>query len=125
MRISDWSSDVCSSDLSGCGPPAWPRCGPRCRWPAVPGTVGEARSAACRRPRPGGCRTSSAGDCGQDDDLITVIEGGLAATDEANVLVVDVDVDEATQVAAPFLGVEETIADSRLVLLDRKSTRLN
>src|SRR3546814_5567284 len=24
MRISDWSSDVCSSDLTGCGPEAFP-----------------------------------------------------------------------------------------------------
>src|SRR3546814_20534683 len=28
MRISDWSSDVCSSDLPGSRPPAFSACGP-------------------------------------------------------------------------------------------------
>src|SRR3546814_3335935 len=37
MRISDWSSDVCSSDLCNCGPDERqrPRRRRRTRWPAV------------------------------------------------------------------------------------------
>src|SRR3546814_3788985 len=52
MRISDWSSDVCSSDLSGAPAPARRR-----SRTSAPGT-----SAPCRRPR---CATgrSSPGSC--------------------------------------------------------------
>src|SRR3546814_13749469 len=38
MRISDWSSDVCSSDLQACGPYRCHhrRCDPRTAWTQVP-----------------------------------------------------------------------------------------
>ena len=50
---------------------------------------------------PGALRGYAAppGDGGQHDDLVAVGELGLEAADEPHVLVVDVDVDEAAQVA--------------------------
>src|SRR5215217_5691699 len=42
---------------------------------------------------------SAAGDGGEDDDLVAVGDRGLEAAEEAHVLVVDVDVDEAAEVA--------------------------
>src|SRR6478735_10877917 len=40
---------------------------------------------------------SSPGDGGEDDDLVAVAELGLEAADQADVLIVDVDVDEPAQ----------------------------
>jgi len=45
-------------------------------------------------------RASASGDGGQHDDLVAVGERRLEPAQEAHVLVVDVDVDEAPEVAA-------------------------
>src|SRR4030095_4291363 len=42
---------------------------------------------------------SAAGHCGQDRDLVAVLDGGLEALQEADVLAADVDVDEAAEIA--------------------------
>src|SRR3546814_4844735 len=56
MRISDWSSDVCSSDLGGA--PAQPRLGDDARrsppFPRTPAAVRRAADAAGQRERHGG-----------------------------------------------------------------------
>src|SRR3546814_27096 len=51
MRISDWSSDVCSSDLSTPAP-AKPRCAGRSRCPARPCSTHSNGWAGPPRPRP-------------------------------------------------------------------------
>src|SRR6478609_2039869 len=57
---------------------------------------------------------SASSDCREDDDLVAVLELGLEATDEADVLVVDVDVDEAAQVAV----LEQAVLDAGVVGLE-------
>src|SRR3977135_194840 len=46
-----------------------------------------------------GCLLSSAGDGGDEHDLVTVLEGVGFAAEEADVFVVDVDVNEAAKLA--------------------------
>src|SRR3546814_6732715 len=54
MRISDWSSDVCSSDLTGDGPPDQRRDGRCALWCREAGSPAPARAArACAWPHPG------------------------------------------------------------------------
>src|SRR3546814_10907864 len=48
MRISDWSSDVCSSDLLGQRPSAQPRLQRRARREPLDAVVVEAADARCR-----------------------------------------------------------------------------
>ena len=50
------------------------------------------------------CGQAAAGDGGQHDDLVAVGELGVEAADEPDVLVVDVDVDEAAQRRRPRSG---------------------
>src|SRR5687767_8775307 len=59
-------------------------------------------------------RAGSARDRWEHDDLVAVGELGLEAADEADVLVVDVDVDEATQVAI----VDQALLDAGVVALE-------
>src|SRR6187402_663539 len=61
---------------------------------------------------------SAAGDCRQDRYLVAVVDRGLQALLEADVLAGDVDVDEAAQVAVlgdpvaqAFVGVEDGVED--------------
>ena len=58
--------------------------------------------------------SAPAGDGGEHDDLVAVAERGLEAADEADVLVVDVDVDEAAQVAV----LDEATLDAGVVALE-------
>src|SRR4051794_19142054 len=62
--------------------------------------------------------TSAAGDGGQDDDLVAVGNRCLEAAEEADVLVVDVDVDEAAQVHGAVLGLDEPVLDAGVVRLE-------
>src|SRR5512133_3710782 len=65
----------------------------------MPGTLvaGGTVSGPVRDGARGSAR--AAGDGRQDDDLVAVAELGVEAADEADVLVVDVDVHEAAQLA--------------------------
>src|SRR5690349_4253056 len=47
-------------------------------------------------------RSGAAGDCGEDGDFVALVDLGVETLLEADVLAVDVDVDEAAQV--PVLG---------------------
>src|SRR6476619_5186063 len=61
---------------------------------------------------------SAAGDGWEHDDLVAVADRGVEAAGEADVLVVDVDVDEAAQVALPLLGLDEPFLDAGVVGLE-------
>src|SRR3546814_8015483 len=52
MRISDWSSDVCSSDLTNVGGGRWPRCPKRCRRRTATQSRRRARAADARLQPP-------------------------------------------------------------------------
>src|SRR6478609_2105339 len=83
---------------------------PRRELPSVasmfsPSTRTKVRRALTRSPP---------GDGGEDDDLVAVAELGLEAADEADVLVVDVDVDEPAQVAV----LDQPFFDPRVVGLE-------
>src|SRR5204863_3578748 len=52
---------------------------------------------------------------GDDRHLVAVLEGGLPALEEADVLLIDVDVDEATQVARV---VDQPLLEPRVALLE-------
>src|SRR5665809_69493 len=68
-----------------------------------------------RRLYPG---AGSAGHGGQHDDLVAVAQRGLQTTEEADVLVVDVDVDETSQVFAAVLGLEQPLLDPGVARLE-------
>src|SRR6478752_368153 len=75
-----------------------------------PSTRTKVRRSAITASRSG----RAAGDGRQHDDLVAVAERGLEAADEAHVLVVDVDVDEAAQVAV----LDQPVLDARVVGLE-------
>src|SRR3546814_18066404 len=66
MRISDWSSDVCSSDLGASRQAIARRTWP---WPPPrsPAVAAFRRRAAARRRRPSACQQAGAGACGRTD----------------------------------------------------------
>ena len=57
-----------------------------------------------------GRRASASGDGGQHDDDVAVADRRAQALEEADVLVVDVDVDEAAQV----LALDQAVLDARV-----------
>src|SRR4051812_3189123 len=63
-------------------------------------------------------RAASPRDGWQYNDLVTVAHQRLEPTGEPHVLVVDVDVDEAPQVAVAVLGLDEPLLDARVVRLE-------
>jgi hypothetical protein len=73
----------------------------------------------CRVAWPGSAACHGRG----DDDLVAVLEGRIGATQETDVLAVDVDVDEAM---GPALVVEDALTDGRKLaaeVLDRVADR--
>src|SRR6185503_11322957 len=98
--------------------------------PPARATATASRRSACRRPRPGGSRTgpSAAGYRGQDREGGVLAYRGLQATGETDVLVIDVDVDEAVQLAVldqargdagvPGLEVVDHLGDGGALRLD-------
>src|SRR5689334_17777396 len=77
-------------------------------WPSIP----ISGRSICRTNR--AVISASARDRRDDRDLLAALELGLQAFEEANVLLADVDVDEA----AHALLVEEAVLDARVVLLE-------
>src|SRR5919206_4147435 len=72
----------------------------------------------------GGSRSAAAGDRGQDRHRVAVLERGVQRTGEAHVLVVDVDVDEAVQLA--LLG-DQPVLDARVLgveVVDQSAERV-
>src|SRR3546814_2063221 len=100
MRISDWSSDVCSSDLAGAG---------LARGRQVPAQPGHRAAAVpCRRARPFGARMAR--------PAAALTDGGAAEERLPFFLAAD-DVKAAAEAWYRWLKKEKR--------LDRKSTRLN
>src|ERR1700712_4053311 len=77
--------------------------------------------ACCRRSRassPGARKGSAACDGWKHDDMVPVAHGRVEPSGEADVLVVDVDVHEAPQVALTVLGLDEPLLDAGVVALE-------